>query len=364
MANFDIDISILRERMKVVSSFTPHKSPMPVLDNVKMEIADGGMKLSCTNLEIHIVTTTPVIHDESFALTVNAQDLSNFITNLTGNASVHFDGKRMALKCGTAKAAFPTVDANAFPILPPCTGSDFTISSGELLKSMGLVEFASLRGDDNRPILTCFNITAKDNELVLACTDGFRVAEVKTPIVFSGSENILVPVSHLAAFKKLSGDVHVIVGKNVTMFSSSNTTIYSVRMAGVFPLYNRIIPESFQNTISIQAIGWMKAILRRCLSFAPTIVELTVDQEGIMFLVETEEKGKYDEKLPISSHVFEEEYEYKLSLSPFMLLQTVETAESLGSELVMKWSSKRTPIMYTVAGVDNWLSVVMPMVRN
>jgi len=359
--NFDIDISILRERLKTVGSFTPRKSPMPILDNVKMDVGDGVLKLSCTNLEIYMITTISVIHDEAFSFTVNAQDLSSFVSNLTGNAAISFDGRRMILKCGGAKAGFPTIDAKEFPTIPTEGLKKFTLPSVDLQKAFDLVAFASLTGEENRPTLECFNVMVSPNLMTVACTDGFRVAETKTDIVFSDSENFLLPVSHLSAIKKLSGDIVVGIGGNTTSFKSSDTSIYAINMSGIFPQYLAIVPPAFKNTVVIELVGWMKAILRRCLSFEPMVVVMVIDSEGIDFTVETEQKGKYQEKLPISIALFEKDFDYQLILNPAMLVELVTTSEAVGKELTMRWNQSFTPVMFTVSGYDKWFAIQMPM---
>lgn len=312
-----------------------------------------------------MITSFPVIHDGDFAMTVSARDLLDFISNLTGNASVKFDKMKMNMKCGTAKVSFPTIDALEFPGYPVSTAVNdvLVIESSELGKVLDMVSFAA-SSDMARPVLQCIDVSLGNNDLTMACTDGFRVSEAKAVVDYKSSANTKFLVSLVPMIKKLQGDIIVTIGNNSICFESKSTRIYSLLVEGNFPAYRAIMPKSYKNRLTIASISWLKAILRRCIAFNPIMVRMLIEPDGITFSVETEEKGKYDEKLPLKDHLYSDETPKEIALNPSMLIEAVTVSENVGKELVMSWNEKNTPIGFSVNGVSTWEFVQMPMSIN
>ena len=362
MNELDVNVDMLRDALKTIVVAAPHRSTLPVLANVKMEVKNSELTLACTDLETYMITSFPVMHNGDFALTVCARDLLDFISNLTGNASISFDKMKMNLKCGTAKASFPTIDALEFPGYPVSVAINdvLVMESSELNKVIDMVSFAA-SSDMARPVLQCVDVSLQDNNLTMACTDGFRVSEAKAAVDYKSSANTKFLVSLVPMIKKLQGEIIVTIGNNSICFESKSTRIYSLLVEGNFPAYRAIMPKSYKNKLTISSISWLKAILRRCIAFNPTMVKMFIEPDGITFSVETEEKGKYDEKLPLKDHLYSDETPKEIALNPSMLIEAVTISETLGKELVMHWNEKNTPVGFSVNEVSTWETIQMPM---
>lgn len=246
---------IISKCLNIVSS---QKATIPILSNLLLEVKNGTLSVTATDLTVSIRCFTEVTVHEEGATTLPAKKLGQLVRELTAAnvevktgsneiSEIIADGSRFRL-LGMNKAEFPS--------LPDLEGAiKFIAKQNEFKEVLYRTAFAVSR-DDNRFALTGVYMHISNSKATFAGTDGKRLARTYLPIDvdpgFSG--NFIIPLKATEEILKNlldDGDVTVYLMDDKIAIETHDTTIITKLLTGDYPDINRIIPNSVQHLLSL-----------------------------------------------------------------------------------------------------------------
>ncbi|MDA2806424.1 DNA polymerase III subunit beta [Nocardiopsis suaedae] len=197
----------------------PLRPAMPVLAGMRMEAADGGLRLSGFDYEVSARARVDAEVEEAGAVLVSGRLLAEIARSLPAHpVRVEADGGRVLLTCGPARftlITLPLEDHPLLPDMPPAAGS----LPGEAFAGAVRQVVPAASRDDTLPMLTGVHLDFGADTLALAATDRYRVAVRRMrwrPEHPGAAGSALVPartLSDLARTLDPSADVEVFLSK-------------------------------------------------------------------------------------------------------------------------------------------------------
>lgn len=246
-----ISAKTLKEILSTVGP-TSSRSTLPILGCVKIEASKDGTLFAANNLQasVELVVEADVVEPGSIAL--NYDMLKNIVAQVSdGDIVISTKDLQATIQIGKQKAKMNGFDTKDFPEFNEDDAPSFTLDAVRLLGALLKVSF-SVSSDVSRPALQSVMIKQKDNGIVVAAMDGYRLAEARIDGDFDLSEQVLIPSSNLkslieilkvsgyATVKKSGGTLVVSCDSNGAKWTSA--CFVSALVDGQIPDYEKIIP--------------------------------------------------------------------------------------------------------------------------
>lgn len=279
------------------------RSSLPVLSNVLLQTENGKLKLSATNLEIGVIKYIEATITQEGALTIPAKTLIDVVSSLSG--PINFEASSDQLKISTPQfnATLNGVSAEEFPAIPLAAEESFLIDKDVLISSIPQITFAAA-ADEGRPVLTGILTQIKGDTLELVATDGFRLAHKTTKLNASSVPDFksLIPKKTFEEVIRLisespqalqSVEVSTTENQNQIIFKLGDTELSSRLIEGHFPSWEKILPQSFENTTILDRNQALKAVKLASVFArdAANIVKIQTLENSIDLSSETKELG-------------------------------------------------------------------------
>ncbi|RJP44908.1 DNA polymerase III subunit beta [Candidatus Parcubacteria bacterium] len=228
---------------------------LPILRNVLVEAEEGGIKLTATNLEIAATYSLSGKVIEPGRATVSLDTLSGIIGNIQSDRlNLEKRGDGLEVRSDNYRAALQGLPTDDFPIIPKVQNTDEHISlEAETFREALSQVVVATQPSDLRPELNSILFDFSLDELVVAATDSFRLAEKKVPsaeimATYTRAFRILVPLRtahELLRSLKDEGRVEFSHDDNQILFRGGQLELVSRLVEGNFPDYHAIVPKKF-----------------------------------------------------------------------------------------------------------------------
>jgi len=276
----------------------------------------------------------------------------------------------VVMKCGRSKTRISGFPAGAFPPVTNVEGQMLKFTSGDLARAISLVApFAAFK-DTSRPVLLGVNLSgdpAKPGVITWVSADGFRLTVYDCPVEGALEGSPVIPAVALLQAGKLLKKVKpeeivdMIVGPVSVSLSFGDTDFRSQRIAGTFPNYKQLIPDSGTTVVTISAevfAGAVKrasliandgsGIVRLCVgALIPGVLEVSAvaqDTGEITDEIEAQVTGESNAKIAANSYY----------------LSSCLAAVGEG-EIKMSLSTPSSPMRFDHSEIPGYLHVIMPM---
>lgn len=247
--------SNVKEAISVIEKAIGENTNLPILKNILIEAKDGVIIFSATNLEIAIShkVTGKIIEDGRVSPPLNL--LSSLIGNIQSDR-LNFEAKGNNLEVTTDNynAVVNGLPPDDFPITPAIKNKELFIAiKGAIIKEAIQQVVVASQYSDLRPELNSILFNFSIENLVLAATDGFRLAEKSLPSNLFSSKNkepfkMLVPLRtalEMARVVREEEEVKLFWDENQVLAATESTELISRLIEGNFPDYSGIIPIEF-----------------------------------------------------------------------------------------------------------------------
>lgn len=273
-----IDRNALLRTLSHAQSVVERRNTIPILNNVKLEVADGKLSLAATDMELGLQETTDADPaSEAGSATAPAHTLHDIVRKLPEGSQVEIaldqDGERMVVRAGRSTfrlavlpiADFPSLADGEMPI-------GFSMAARDLRTLIDRTRFA-ISTEETRYYLNGIYLHAADHEgvrvLRAVATDGHRLARAEAPLP-DGADSmpgVIVPRKAIAELRKLldeAGDKDVVVSLSETKirFSMDNVVLTSKLIDGAFPDYERVIPSGNDKFVKLDRQAFKDAVDR------------------------------------------------------------------------------------------------------
>ncbi|MFC1632760.1 DNA polymerase III subunit beta [Patescibacteria group bacterium] len=361
----------LNSVLNIVARAVTKDNTLPILGNILIKTEDGGLRLAATNLEIGVRTIVRGRVEEEGEFTVPAKLLVDYVNNLP-KERITLRQKENTLEIETKQntAKLQGSAADEFPLIPVVQDkkvADVLIS--DLKISLQQTVFAAAQ-DTSRPEIAGLYIGFEDNQLRIAGTDSFRLAEkiMSAKNVATDESPIILPTRAAQELSRILDSstereetVAIYLSQNQILFKFGDIEFTSRLVEGKFPDYQQIIPQEF-NTDAVVDQDTLTRALKTTGLFARTgsnQLNLTFDGEHkkLQLAARADQLGENQAEVPAKvtgrTETIVLNYQYLLD----------GLAAVSAQEVTLKINDTQNPIMLKSHGTGKggFLYLIMPI---
>lgn len=256
----------LSRALALLSRVASSRVPLPILSNILLEARGGNLKLSATNLEVAITHHGKGKIEQEGSVAVPARLLHDFIAQLPKELTVDlvFEKNKLHISAGSYTSTIQGVSTEEFPALPSIdSGTKVSIKIDDFKDILSRVMLAASH-DETRPVLGGIFFHSSGDDIYIAATDGYRLAEASLPNESGSDISAIVPLSTLQDVLKIAnddGNDQITVLFDTAQFGviAENTTLVSRLIDGQYPEYQQLIPAKSDIHFSINKADLLTA---------------------------------------------------------------------------------------------------------
>ncbi len=365
-----------------ITSISGKNINLPILSNILIKADENNIKLSTTDLEIGATCSIRGKIEEKGEFTVNAKLLFDYI-NLLPNNRIDFEllDNELLIKSEKYKTKIKGENAEDFPIIPKIETNDyFSFDLEDFKKSLTNVIFATAN-DETRIELSGVYFEFNKNELVLASTDSYRLAEKKVKYkesceIADGIKKIILPAKTLQEVIKISSidkeieinkeknntEIKIYLSENQILFIYNGIELISRIIEGQYPDYKQIIPnydKTNSTIININNKEFIRAIKASSLFSKKNINDIHLDfptpQKKVIVSAISGQEGESVIEVPAEINGKDN----GIVLNYKYLLDGLNSLDS--EEIIMEIVDSNTPFLLKNKGDDNYIYIIMPI---
>ena len=352
----------IKEGVSLAERVTGKNLTLPILNNVLLIAEDNNLKLKATNLEIGVEVVLPAKVLKKGKISVSAQTLHNFISNLYSDdqVTIESDGYNLSIvtkNTSTVIKGQPTEDFPTFPVIQ--NKNEFSISSQDLFFGLKSVWYAASISHIKPEISSVF-MTQKNKEIKFVATDSFRLAEKKIPFSLGVAPDTLIPYKSVIEIIRIldgkTGKAIIVADKDQLSLKIDSVTFISRLVDGIFPDYEQIIPKNITTDVIIDKQVFVNS-LKSAGIFLNKLNELSIlsgeDNKTIIIKTSNTELGEHVAKIQVqkTGEDFNMVFNYKYV---FDCLQYIPS-----EKVLLRFSGAGKPLIITGSDNSTFLYLVM-----
>ena len=342
------------------------RQTLPILSNVLFEVDESSLKLTATDLESEISTTSTVSNFKSGGkTTAPARKLSDLCRLMPDLAEIHFflDGDNLKIETESGKYNLSTLPSEDFPVFEiEDTQSQINISSQNLKNLITKTSFA-MGNQDWRHYLNGLYMMIDDKVITTVATDAHRLAMATSSLNEASSESTsgIVPRKSINEIGKLVGDesenVVIQLGQTSIAANVSGTTFVSKLIEGKFPDYEQVIPSGESSLLVVDRKNFSESLSRVSVLSSEKYkgVRIITKKDSLNISANNPEKEQGEENLPCEYQGEEIDIAFNVNY----LQEILSTIDSETIEINFFGSEKSCLI--TDPNSENLKYVVMPL---
>ncbi len=352
--------------LQSVSGIVERRHTLPILSNVLLEKKDDRLTLLATDIEIQITTATDCAGSEGDgAVTVGARKLQEILRSLpdTSEVSLVLEDKRLQVRAGKSRFSLQTLPADDFPRMTMSEGEtrQFSITQKAFRQLLGKTKY-SMAAQDVRYYLNGLLLLVEGTELRAVATDGHRLAYASVEIEADlPRQEMILPRKTVLELNRLLVDsddlLNISLTSNQVRFSFGSVVLVSKLIDGKFPDYERVVPATLKNHMTVGRQILMQAMSRAAIltneKFRGVRVVLGENSLKLIAANAEQEEAKEEIEVQYSGDVIDVGFNVGYLLD---VLNNVHTEE-------IQWSfnDANSSALITVPGNERFKYVVMPM---
>ena len=342
------------------------RQTLPILSNVLFEVDESSLKLTATDLESEISTTSTISNYKSGGkTTAPARKLSDLCRLLPDMTEIHFflDGDNLKIETDSGKYNLSTLPSEDFPVFElEDIQSQINISSQNLKTLISKTAFA-MGNQDWRHYLNGLFLLIDDKTITTVATDAHRLAMASSLLneAISDSTNGIVPRKSINEIGKLVGDgsenALINLGQTSIAVNISGTTFVSKLIEGKFPDYEQVIPSGESSLLIVDRKKLSESLSRVSVLSSEKYkgIRIITNKNNLNISANNPEKEQGEENLTVE---YEGE-EVDIAFNVNYLQEILSTLDSEKIEINFFGSDKSCLI--TDPNSDDLKYVVMPL---
>ena len=270
-----MDFYILKEEivksLNLTLGVVEKRQTLPILSNVLIEVDESSLKLTATDLESEISTTSTISNFNSGGkTTAPARKLSDLCRLLPDMAEIHFflDGDNLKIESGSGKYNLSTLPSDDFPVFEFEDSQGQINISSENLKTIIMKTSFAMGNQDWRHYLNGLFISIDDKNITSVATDAHRLALASSTLNEASMETTdgIVPRKSINEIGKLVGDnsenVLIKISQSSILVEAAGTKFVSKLIEGKFPDYEQVIPTGESSLLVIDRKNFSDSLSR------------------------------------------------------------------------------------------------------
>jgi DNA polymerase-3 subunit beta len=269
---FRVERDVLADAVAWAARTLPSRPSLPMLAGLLVEADGDGLVLSGFDYETSARVEVSADVDVPGRTLVSGRLLADIARSLPAQpVQVALDGTRVALTCGRAAFALPTLPVEDYPALPAMPSSSGSVAGSVFAAAVGQVAVAAGR-DDTLPTLTGIRVEIEGSTVTLAATDRYRLAVREfawQPMSSTVEAQALVPARVLADTAKAlvaADQVQLALasgsGEGLMGFEGDGRRTTTRLLDGEFPKYRSLLPTEAATVATLDTGTLVEAVKR------------------------------------------------------------------------------------------------------
>lgn len=374
---FTINRSAFTAKLNDVLRAISSKTTIPILTGLKMVVSPQDVTLTGSDADITIQTVMTT-EDDAFGLTVDqagsivlpARFFSEIVKKLPDQqVTIEVsDGFQAQITSGSASFTINGQDAENYPRLPEIETTNTVKLAGDLFKEIIGQTVITVSNQESRPILTGVHFVLEGTQLMAVATDSHRLAQrkVQLPEAIAQRYDVIIPGKSLTELSRMISDgsetVELRIAENQVLFILGETWFYSRLLEGNYPETSRLIPESSETTVELNASSFLASIERASLlshESRNNVVKLTLGPDANLAKISgnSPDVGNVEEDIQASSL---EGAGLEISFNPDYMKDALRSFGQ--SEIKIAFTSALRPFtLVPTEDEDNFIQLITPV---
>ena len=359
---------LLEPLQKVIGAIEKRQT-MPMLGNVLIEIGEGKVRFTATDLEIMLRAS--IIYPESEeaeAATVPARKLLDICKALPEGSEVVLEAnaENGIVRAGNSRFTLVCLPPEDYPTLDGEIGDgdgDIAVSAEVLRTLLEKTSFA-MATQDVRYYLNGLMLELYPRGIRAVATDGHRLTlcQIEAQFgTFNVAGQIIVPRKGVLELQRLladaQGEVSMSMGTRHLRVESGSDEFVSKLIDGKFPDYQRVIPTDAGNLLTVERSRFREALQRAAILSNEKYrgIRLVMERDLLILQAHNSEQEEAEEQLAVE---YEGE-ELSIGFNVQYLLDVTNVMK--GEQLVLALRDSNSSALLTDPEDPTAKYVIMPM---
>ncbi len=356
---------------QTVNAVVPARSPKPILECVKLDVADDRATLMATDLEVGIRLDLGDLEVEqpgqvllpAARLGAVLRELSDETVQIAASeSSTELRGER-------SRFEFPSADPHEYPEVAPFAEEAYHEVPARLLRELIRRTVFATDPESTRYALGGVLLEMDESTIVAVATDGRRLAKMEGPAQSvgghaTGDQATIVPAKAMQLIERSISDsdaeIRLSVGPNHLHVANPRLTIYSRLVEGRFPKWRDVFPVREDAVRIAVPVGPLLSCVRQA------AIVTTNDSRGVDFnftngkLIlrsQSSERGSSEIELPIAY----EDRDISVMLDPRYV---IDFLRALDPEQTFTLEVENSEAAAVFSTDDGYAYVIMPLARE
>jgi len=358
----------LKKGLAIVNRGIGSRPQLPILSGILMKVDENTVNLVSTDLEVSFWVKVQAQIEEPGEIVVPSKLFSELVTSLpAGNLEIETDNNTIKVHSKGIKSEIIGQPADDFPSIPRAKEPQLFLNGGDFRMKIDRVCVSSAK-DDTRPILTGVLWELSEKQITLAATDGYRLSVDKIKIektLLLNETKFILPARSLQEISKVlleTGDdefgVEFDKENQQVMFLVGGIEITSRLIAGEFPPYQQIMPNTYSTKMTFGKNELLEAVKRANL-FArdnANIIKIKANNEIIEISAESSQVGNNITEIKNEDGEGEE---INVAFNARYLLDYLSVSAT--NNIVWETEGDLKPSVFKSEENDSWVQIIMPV---
>ncbi|MEF8725249.1 MAG: DNA polymerase III subunit beta [Candidatus Accumulibacter delftensis] len=360
--------------LQAVSGIVERRHTLPILSNVLLEKRGEVLTLLATDIEIQITSSsTEVAGDGDGAVTVGAKKLQEILRSLPEAAEVSLvlEDRRLQVKAGKSRFSLQTLPADDFPCLALAEGEvkRFSVPQKAFRSLLAQTQYA-MATQDVRYYLNGLLLLVDGRELRAVATDGHRLAYASMALENApealraegaARQELILPRKTVIELNRLLADsdeaLAIEMLPNQIRFQFGHISLISKLIDGRFPDYERVIPASLRNVVSVSRTLLLQSMVRAAILTNEKFrgVRLILGEDSLKIMAANAEQEEALEEIEV-------DYDGEALDVGFNVAYLLDVLNNRAEESIdWGFNDANSSALLTIPGNERFRYVVMPM---
>lgn len=303
---FSITKEAFLSELQILQGIVEKRNTMPILANILMNVQEGEIELTGTDLEVGLRTHLAAEIEKPGAITVNGKKVFEIVKSLPEGQTVEVELKdeTIELKAGESEFKILCLAKEDYPQVPEATfEKGVQLPLGPLQEMIDRVFYAITQ--EQRYYLNGALLSLKNRQIELVSTDGHRLSYTKKSeeaMKMDKEISVIVAKKTLAEIRKLEDEtLEFDLDENNLFFRVGPRTLISRIIESKFPNYQAVIPKDNPGRLTIGREELAGAIRRVALLSAERSkgIKFTVEKNTLRLFSSNPEIGEARDRLAV-----------------------------------------------------------------
>ncbi|MDD2575029.1 MAG: DNA polymerase III subunit beta [Acholeplasmataceae bacterium] len=268
---FSINQDLLLDTINVIQRGLPVKTPLPILNGIKLEVFDDHLIFTTSNTDIAIQM---IVNDSSLEVlspgrvVIPGKYLIDITRKLEGRVEFSLvENRVLVIRSSNVEYKLHIMDVEDYPDVDFLDMGQPIVLESKTLKGIIKETNYATSQYEKRPILTGVNFKHEEDKLFCVATDSYRLSQKILPLSTDFEPfNIVIPNKSLDELSRIidsvNEDVEIYISPNKVLFKFNDILFQTRLLDGVYPDTLRIIPTEFPIIIKFNKDELLRSVER------------------------------------------------------------------------------------------------------